>query len=671
MTRSPSLNDDASSNALSNLQTIFENTKDAIWSVDRDRRFVIFNSALKTSIFHLTGRHVTAGDSHIDIECGEEAKFWKSVYDRAFQDEPFTIERKYEIPGIPKVVEFSINPIHHKDEIIGIACIARNVTRLHKVTDALTRSEQAYRLLFENSPLPMWVLDLGSTKFLQANRAAAKLYGYSEKEFLDLTILDLQLEKNRDYFAQTLLKEIIGDLNDRHAFSKHVRRNGEEIDVELFSHYFLSEGKPARLTLVNDITDKVRSEQAVVHSNERFRLAAEAVTSIIWDWDITLDRMERFGMMKKVLGYDPVAEGVRSFDWWRKQVHEDDRELLDRQLASALHGEPYFEAEYRVRHQDGHYVWVWDRGTIVRNAAGEPVRAVGNTLDISDQKRMIAELELERERAIIAKQNAEEMNRLKTNFLANISHEIRTPLTAILGYAELLAEQIPDRHQAEFAATIEANGKRLLKTINQILNLARIEAGRLELQISEVDLVDAVEQSVDLLRTLASKKGLELIVHKPIKHLTASVDDRYLNEILTNLIGNAIKFTEQGTIQITARRCDEPHDEVVIPPFYRVQKGSVQFPCFAIEVRDSGIGISQDFLPHIFEDFKQESTGYERSFEGTGLGLSIAARLAEAMQGSIEVISAHGGGSRFIVRLPLELSRADRTATFDFASTTT
>lgn len=255
----------------------------------------------------------------------------------------------------------------------------------------------------------------------------------------------------------------------------------------------------------------------------------------------------------------------------------------------------------------------------------------------------------ERELAIVAKERAEEMNRLKTNFLANMSHEIRTPLTAILGFAELLHDEMIDPEKKAQAGMIQSSGNRLLETINQILNLARIEAGKVELNPISLPLAETIEECARLLRPLADKKGVRLNVRQTPRNLRAPMDKLYFNQVLTNLIGNAIKFTDSGQVEIVLDSYDSPDDV----PQSDLRIGEASFPCAAIEVRDEGIGISKEFLPHIFDEFKQESAGYDRNYEGTGIGLTITAKLVELMRGAITVSSESGEGSRFIVQLPL------------------
>ncbi len=244
--------------------------------------------------------------------------------------------------------------------------------------------------------------------------------------------------------------------------------------------------------------------------------------------------------------------------------------------------------------------------------------------DVTQQKIFEAEL-------IRAKEQAEELSRLKSNFLANMSHEIRTPLTGIIGSAQVLTGELEGEH-LEMVETMGRAGIHLLGTINSVLDMARIEAGELHPQAEPLDLAEEVGDAISVLRPLALGKGLRLALEETTPGVWAAADPDCLHRICVNLIGNAIKFTKEG--EVVAEIDAEPEAAV-------------------LRVRDTGIGIGEAFLPQLFDSFKQESTGMQRSHEGTGLGLSITKQLAELMHGTVEVKSRKGFGSTFTVRLPL------------------
>ncbi len=261
-----------------------------------------------------------------------------------------------------------------------------------------------------------------------------------------------------------------------------------------------------------------------------------------------------------------------------------------------------------------------------------------NARDVTESKEFEFEL-------MLAKEKAEEMVRLKDPFLTNMSHEIRTPLTAILGFSQVLRSEVGDEY-VELVDTIEQSGKRLLNTLNSVLDLAQLEAESVRFSLQLVNVYEEVRTSVQMLKPLTDKAGLSLEVCTFSDHCFANLDQTYLNRIVNNLVGNAIKFTEQGGILVNI---------------------SSRGPEIAIGVRDTGIGIDETFMPSLFSEFKQESTGLGREYEGNGLGLTITKRLIEQMGGRITVQSIKGVGSSFTVLFPMvvpeeiTLSRTDAT----------
>jgi signal transduction histidine kinase len=297
--------------------------------------------------------------------------------------------------------------------------------------------------------------------------------------------------------------------------------------------------------------------------------------------------------------------------------------VADALLAEVLRTSYAGNQEAALRQHDGGTLPVALSAAVMRNGEGEVLGVVCVATDLTQQKRVEAEL-------IRAKEQAEEAARLKSNFLANMSHEIRTPLNGIIGSAQVLSGEMDDE-QREVVEIIHRSGLRLLGTINSVLDMARIEAGELRPNVEPVRLRDEAADVLSMLRSLADEKKLTLTLTEHDDNVWASVDPSCLHRILCNLVGNAIKFTREGEVSVELSA--EGDDAVV-------------------RVRDTGIGIDTRFLPHLFEDFKQESTGWGRNHEGTGLGLAITKRLVELMSGTIEVESAKDVGTTFTVRLP-------------------
>jgi PAS domain S-box-containing protein len=296
------------------------------------------------------------------------------------------------------------------------------------------------------------------------------------------------------------------------------------------------------------------------------------------------------------------------------------------------------EYEISVPRKDGSLLCMHVTVSPYRNNEGHITGTLAAFADITKRKRAEEEIQRTFEHLKAAKEHAEEMNRLKTSFLNNVGHEVRTPLHSILGFSSIMNETLAGTEYAAYASAIHASGKRLLDTFESILDLSRVESNTLELSPSRVSLDAEIYRIAALLRPQASEKGLEMSVEAKAQ-IHAILDPHYFERVVKNIISNAIKFTASGFVRILLDRSQDSESA-------------------EIKIMDSGIGIAEDFLPHLFEEFYQESDGLGRNFEGTGLGLRIAKRLLDAMGGTLTVESTKGKGSSFTIGLPLQSEMA-------------
>lgn len=524
-------------------------------------------------------------------------------------------------------IEVTATNLLEHEHVQAIVCSFRDVTLDLQHQEQVLRSESNLLAVIENTSAEIFSIDR-QYRLLVFNSSMRKRF----KEMFGVTV-------QRDFSLMDLTAPLRTKLLWKRRFDRalagenfveliHQERNGKtEYHQYSFSALRL-EGEIIGVAILRtDVTRLREIEQELRVANERFRYAASAVSSIIFEWDLETGRIERSRDLEQILGYssDEVGE---SRAWWQMHVHPEDRQFVQERVNAGL-TTGSFDAEYRMFHKSGKIVHMWDRGIVVRDANGAAIKVVGSTQDITDRKQVEQQL-------VEAKEHAEEMNRMKSIFLANMSHEIRTPMTAILGFAQSLRESIQEEELKHHASIIEHSGKRLLNTINGILDLARIESNKIELLLERVDLNHAARRTADELSVLAAEKQLHVLVEESPVPITVLADRQYIDQILINLVGNAIKFTSSGRITIVVGVTRRSHLE------------------FAhIEVRDTGKGISKDFLPVIFEAFQQESSGYARTHEGSGLGLTISRGIAQLMDGDIEVESVAGQGSTFRVLLPL------------------
>lgn len=339
-----------------------------------------------------------------------------------------------------------------------------------------------------------------------------------------------------------------------------------------------------------------------------------------------------------MMGYaedDPFPDTA---EFGYSNIHPDDLAHASAEIGRAVRGEKSdFDLEYRVRRKDGGYVWVQGRGMVVDRAPdGTARRLIGTHVDIT---RRMADTEA----LAVAKEAAEQASRAKSAFLATMSHELRTPLNAVIGFSDVLLSGAPgpiNEEQRKQLEIIHRSGKQQLALVQEILDHSRIEAGRIELRPQPMSVVPLLEETLDHLRPDAVQRGLELRFAECPAGLVVHADPLRLRQVLRNLVDNAIKFTDFGTIEVRV-----------------VSRGGTA----RFEIEDSGIGIPPEAHERLFDAFERVQVN-GRTASGTGLGLAISRRLVEAMGGGIGIESAPGKGSTFWFTVPLASAPADADA---------
>ena len=508
-------------------------------------------------------------------------------------------------------------------------------------SEALRESESRIRAII-NASLDCIITMDADGRVIQFNPAAESTFGYTSEEVIGKEMGELFMppdvrERQRRSF-QRFERTGGGSIFGRRVDVPAYRKDGTEFVAEMATQAVTLEGKPVFTVFLRDVTDRKMAEEAIRSEiaerqriDEMLQKERDLLLTLIDnlpDYIFAKDASGRFTMVNKTLLKDLGAES------WDQIVGKTDREFWPEHLA-----ERYAADDQTVLHSGeslinrveaglgflGEERWLLTTKVPLRDRNGRVEGLVGICRDITERKHFEQELQK-------AKEAAESANRAKSDFLANMSHEIRTPMNAVLGISEFLLDSPLSDSQREYLQMVHESGESLLTLLNDILDFSKIEAGRLELESADFDLIDTVGATMKSLAVRAHRKDLELawrVEHETPRSLIG--DAGRLRQVIVNLVGNAIKFTDHGEVllQIEASRRDE---------------GGVELH-FA--VRDSGIGIQAEKLASIFEAFVQADVSMTRRYGGTGLGLSIASRLVELMGGRIWVESEPGKGSTF------------------------
>ena len=497
---------------------------------------------------------------------------------------------------------------------------------------ALRESEERYRRLVEVSPDAILVHREG--KILFVNTTGVRLLGATAVEtLLGADIRDLASAD--DMAAGRGLELPWGQIQPgtgeaRPTYHRIVRMDGKTIDVEVVAAEFTYQDRPAVQMLIRDITEIRRQSEALADSERRYISLFENVAEGVYRSSDEGRILDANPALVAMLGYESIDELRRISIASDLYQNPDDRhpEIYQLRVQNSVNN-----LELRLKRKDGSPLTVLENARAVRHADGRVDYYEGTLTDISHMKKAEETLKEARDQAL-------HVSKLKSEFLANVSHEIRTPMNGIIGMTDLLRDTALTGEQREYSEAVRRSAQYLLNIINDILDFSKIEAGRLDFESIEFDLRDNVEDVVELLAEQAQEKGLGLSASIDPELAASFRGDPYrIQQVITNLTGNAIKFTATGEVSLRVRRgsADDGRNGV------------------HVEVLDTGIGISADLKKRLFQPFTQGDGSTTRRFGGTGLGLAISRQLVEMMGGQIGVENIDGGGSRFWFCVPLQV----------------
>ncbi len=506
-----------------------------------------------------------------------------------------------------------------KNKIIGSVFVFKDQTKERSIIRKLRESENRYRKMFENHAAVKLLIDPESGDIVDANQTAADYYGWEREQLKQMKIQQISI------LSSEKIKQMLKDagLRKKNNFDIQQKIADNSIsDVEIFTSSFEIRGKTYLDSIIHDITDKIEAEKQIKLLSRSVEQAP--ISIFITDSNGNIKYVNsRFTeitayTLEEMVGKNPrtLKSGLQTKEFYKN-------------LWDAILSGNNWEGELQNKKKNGELYWVSSKISPVVNNIGEIAYFVATEEDITVKKQMIGDL-------ISAKEKAEEMNRIKSHFFANMSHELRIPFVGLVGYANLLLEELTDPELRSMAEGILFSSKRLTETLSKILVLAKTEFSIPEVHFEQVNIVDIINEVYKLFALSAVKKNISFKKNINFESFFILTNQNLLSGILNNLVNNALKFTFNGEIEISAELKSNNNSELLI-----------------LKVSDTGIGIPKDRQEIIWEEFRQVSEGISREFEGTGLGLSIVKRYVQHLGGKIRLESQLGMGSTFTMEFPV------------------
>ncbi|MGE5796794.1 MAG: ATP-binding protein [Ignavibacteria bacterium] len=489
--------------------------------------------------------------------------------------------------------------------------------------------EEMRNPIFENNPLPIFIYDRETLYFLDVNSSACVLYGYTRDEFLNMQITGLKPPEE-----VPLLTKFLSSINSesgKYSDIRHKKKDGSIVITEIFFHELIYNDKAARSVVVNDITESRRTELENKENQRKLSTLISNLQGFVYrcmnDEHWTMEFISE-GCFE-LAGYRPDDLINNKKISYNEIIYHEDRAFVFEEVQKAVNRREPYQITYRIKTASDEIKWVGEKGRAVFSENNKILALEGFITDITKVKNYQAEL-------IEAKEKAEEMNHLKSVFLANMSHELRTPLIGILGYAEMILNELKETHYSEMLTELLFSTNQLKDTIDSILDLSKIEAENIDVKFTEIDISKLLPEIIKLFYNPSLAKGLSLKTIIEDGDLLVKGDFNLFTSIVKNLLNNAVKFTNKGEVSV------------------KLKKVLYQGNWYAkLDVIDTGTGIPESAQEKIFEPFRQANEGLARPFDGIGLGLTITRKFVHLLKGKIEVQSTVGEGSTFTVKFPL------------------
>jgi PAS domain S-box-containing protein len=512
------------------------------------------------------------------------------------------------------------------NDITGYIGTITDITERKLAEEAIAESESKYRRLVTQSPDGIFIIDL-SGKFISVNNAICDNLKYSEEEFLSLNLWNIVPEQYHSLYKQRLMLIMKGESPTTNAEYEVIGKDGILYSIEVMSSpYYNGKEIIGIQGIAHNITERKRSEKALRESEEKYHGIFDNVQDVYYETLLNgtiLVVSPSISILSKGQYKMDDLIGKSMIDFY---AHPEERQVILTELKTKG---AVTDFEVTFRNRDGSIVPCSVSAKLVLDVNGQPGKVIGSMHDITDRKNVTEALKL-------AKEKAEASDKLKTDFLNNISHEVRTPLNGILGFAEIMSQsEISEEDNRDSLLMLHESSDRLLNTITNYMDISLITSGNLSVHKKDIIPAQILRKVFDNYKSICSNKRLDLRLEIPEQNenLVLSSDPEILKKIISQLLNNAIKFTEKGRISFG----------------FTILKGEIEF-----FVKDTGIGISEDSYNSIFDRFVKDSLGPYKISEGSGLGLSIARGMSKAIGGEIRLESEVGVGSCFFVTIPIE-----------------
>jgi len=494
-----------------------------------------------------------------------------------------------------------------------------------KADELVLTSQKNLTDLFSKLEDLIFILDEDGS-IIEVNESTLAKLKYSRDDILKKNVIDLHPGDEEDNVTCVVSEMLTGERVN--CTIPLITADGERIPVETRVSTGTWNGRKVLFGISRDLSERITYETELKETGNRLDLVIRGMNVGFWDWKVLTGELVLNERWAAIIGYTLKEISPVNIETWIRFVHPDDLIISNRELERHFSGETeFYDVEVRMMHKNGNLVWVHDRGRVFeRDPDGKPLRVAGTHTDITDRKE--AEVRL-----LNAKELAETANMAKSTFLANMSHDIRTPMNAIIGISGVLVKKYDNTNPRfkEGLQLIHESGERLMNLINDLLDLSRIEAQKMELSNSWFSLKDFISGIYSTMSALIGKKKVSFNFESADIDKFLFYDKDKLYRILMNLLGNAAKFTKEGSI---------------------ILKIKIDTDRSVFEVVDTGIGITETQIQNIFEPFYQGDNSMTREYTGSGLGLSLCKSMAELMNGIIEIESESGKGTIARLLLP-------------------